>query len=181
MDIRFSERLEAILGYARDEAMRTGSYAICVDHLTLAILRDGKNEACRILSELGIDAPELKDYIDSLIFSSRAVPFSDSSKVGISRGVESTINLAAHEALRKGSTTVGPEHLLTAICRAGASASKTYLSELGVTAEAISGRISSKAGAEEPKAAAEPERPASEPATIAKIIFKPGAPGKIFS
>lgn len=181
MDIRFSERLEAILGYARDEAMRTGSYAICVDHLMLAILRDGKNEACRILIDLGIDVPELKDYIDSLIFSSRAVPFSDSSKVGISRGVESTINLAAHEALRKGSMTVGPEHLLTAICRAGASASKTYLSELGITAEAISGSISPSAGAGATKAATEPAKAAKEPATIAKIIFKPGAPGKIFS
>ena len=35
MQIRISEELNTILLYARDEAMRTGSYAIGADHLML--------------------------------------------------------------------------------------------------------------------------------------------------
>ena len=43
MEIRISEELNSIINYAREEAMRTGSYGIGPDHLFLGIIRHGDN------------------------------------------------------------------------------------------------------------------------------------------
>ena len=64
MQIRISEELNTILLYARDEAMRTGSYAIGADHLMLGILRHGENAACLLLQELGVDRPYSQIFTD---------------------------------------------------------------------------------------------------------------------
>ena len=45
MEIKFSPELLCILNYARDEAMRTGSYGIGPDHLFLGIIRHVENPA----------------------------------------------------------------------------------------------------------------------------------------
>ena len=47
MEIRISDELNDIIRYAKDEAMRTGSYGIGPDHLFLGVLRHGDNAAFR--------------------------------------------------------------------------------------------------------------------------------------
>ena len=42
MEMRISDELNLIVRYAREEAMRTGSYGIGVDHLVLGILRQDR-------------------------------------------------------------------------------------------------------------------------------------------
>ena len=69
MTIRISEELNLILNFSREEAMRTGSYGIGPDHMMLGIIRHGDNQACEILKELGLDLQEMKQFIDSKIFS----------------------------------------------------------------------------------------------------------------
>ena len=39
MEIKISRELNIIINFARDEAMRTGSYGISPDHLLLGIIR----------------------------------------------------------------------------------------------------------------------------------------------
>ena len=53
MEIRISEELNSIINYAREEAMRTGSYGIGPDHLFLGIIRHGDPPACPPLRGLG--------------------------------------------------------------------------------------------------------------------------------
>ena len=43
--MKISKEFDAIVGFAREEAMRTGSYSIEADHLFLGILRHGGNAA----------------------------------------------------------------------------------------------------------------------------------------
>jgi len=74
MQIRISEELNTILLYARDEAMRTGSYAIGADHLMLGILRHADNAACLLLKEMEVDLTAFKRYIDSCLFRDHSVP-----------------------------------------------------------------------------------------------------------
>ena len=50
MKMRIAEELNDIVKYAREEAMRTGSYGIGVDHLMLGLLRHAENNACRALA-----------------------------------------------------------------------------------------------------------------------------------
>ena len=45
MEMKISDELNLIVRYAREEAMRTGSYGIGTDHLVLGILRHADNNA----------------------------------------------------------------------------------------------------------------------------------------
>ena len=60
MEIKISDELNDIIRYARDEAMRTGSYGIGPDHLFLGILRHGENAACKVIVGLGVDTDGFK-------------------------------------------------------------------------------------------------------------------------
>ena len=50
--MKISDEFDAIVGFAREEAMRTGSYSIDADHLFLGILRHGSNRAVEVLRSL---------------------------------------------------------------------------------------------------------------------------------
>ena len=63
MDIRVSGELNSIITYAREEALRTGSYGIGPDHLFLGIIRHVDNDAYRILEGLEVDMDQLKNSI----------------------------------------------------------------------------------------------------------------------
>ena len=69
MEIRISEELNSIINYAREEAMRTGSYGIGPDHLFLGIIRHGDNPACTVLRSLGADLESMKAFIWSMAAS----------------------------------------------------------------------------------------------------------------
>ena len=53
MEIKISDELNNIIRYAREEAMRTGSYGIGPDHLFLGMMRQAENEACKVIVNLG--------------------------------------------------------------------------------------------------------------------------------
>ena len=131
MQIRISEELNTILLYARDEAMRTGSYAITADHLMLGILRHSENAACLLLKELGVDLTEFKRFVDSRLFRDRSVPYSASDSMSVARSAQNVINMAAFEALKSGSAEVQALHLLLALSRASDTASAPWLAERG--------------------------------------------------
>lgn len=136
MNIKFSPEISAIAGYAREEAMRTGSYGIGTDHLVLGVLRHGDNAACRILEGLGIAGDELKEHIDSRIMKDAAVPYDDFNKIRLTRSAQSVLNMAAFEALKRGSKEIAPEHMLLAVVRSECSATD-YLNLHGVNAENV--------------------------------------------
>ena len=72
MEIKISDELNNIIRYAREEAMRTGSYGIGPDHLFLGMMRQGDNEACKVLINMGVDIDEFKRFIDSHIFTNES-------------------------------------------------------------------------------------------------------------
>ena len=59
MQLQVSDNLNLVIKYAREEAMRTGSYGIGPDHLFLGIIRQEDNEAFRILQTLGVEPADL--------------------------------------------------------------------------------------------------------------------------
>jgi len=176
MEVRISPRLNAVLEYAREEAMRTGSYAIAVDHLTLGILRDGDNDACRTLTELGLPLADLKNFIDSRIFCDKSVPFADSDKLAVSRGAESAINMAALEALKTGIREVSTSHLLLAITRLNGNAGQAFMTEFGITPEILSEHMK-KTGV----LSGGPRKVTPSPEEIAHLIQLPKSNPKTFS
>lgn len=143
MQIRISEELYTILRYARDEAMRTGCYAISADHLILGLLRHGENTACLLLKELGVSLPELKRYVDSRLFADSSVPWSAGDQICVGRSAQNVINLSAFEALKAGSSEVQSLHLLLALSRAAGTASAGFLEEKGAGTKEMIAKLES--------------------------------------
>ena len=132
MEITISDQLHSVINYSREEAMRTGSYGIAPDHLTLGLLRHKENSAVDTLRGLGIDVEELKQFIDSHIFTNERIPYSEIDNITFSRGVQNVLSFTILEATKLRNRQAGVEHLLLALCRAGDSFGITYLRDLGV-------------------------------------------------
>lgn len=133
MKISISDTLNAIVNYAREEAMRTGSYMIGPDHLFLGALRHEENLAAMHLKFLGIDLADFKDFIDGKVSENRHIPYSEIDSITLSRSSMNIINIAVFEATKAGGHIVGPQHLLLALCKAMTSNGAEYLREHGLT------------------------------------------------
>ena len=129
--------MNRILGYSREEAMRTGAYEIGTDHLLLGLLRHSDNLACKALSSLGVDLDDFKHYVESLIFRRESVPYDQENKLRFSREARGTLNMSVLETSTLGDSETRSQHLLLAICRSTAAACKTYLEAEGITRDAI--------------------------------------------
>ena len=132
MEIRISDQLNSIINYSREEAMRTGSYGIAPDHLFLAILRHRENSAVDALIGTGTDIEEMKQFIDSHIFTNEHIPYSEIDNISFSRGAQNVLSFTILEATKLRCREAGPEHLLLALCRAAGSYGSSYLRDNGI-------------------------------------------------
>ena len=132
MEISISDELNSIINYSRDEAMRTGSYGIAPDHLFLGIIRHGENTAADALRGLACDLQEMKQFIDSHIFTNEHIPYSDIDNISFSRGAQNALSFTILEATRLKSREASSQHLLLALCKAGGSYGSSYLKDTGV-------------------------------------------------
>lgn len=132
MHTRASEKLLKILAYARDEAMRTGDYAISTDHLFLGILRHASNDACATLKELGADTAELKNDLEGRIFRPKSVSFADRDSMVFSRDAQNALNLSIIEANMAGADAIFSTHLLLAVTNTSTSHATSLLRNLGI-------------------------------------------------
>ena len=132
MDIKVSDELNGIITYAREEAMRTGSYGIGPDHLFLGILRHGDNNACNALKGLEVDTVQLKKFIDSRVFTNEQIPYSEMDRIQFSRGAQNVLSLTVMEATRVRSSEASSQHLLLALCRTTGSYGQAFLRGVGV-------------------------------------------------
>lgn len=137
MQIVFSEELDKILAYARDEAMRTGSMAILPDHLALGLLRHSENDACEALDISGVSREELKHFIESQLYRKDAISYSEAELVNFSRASRDVLNIAILEASAAGRDKADSSHLLMAIARHGESLASGFLRQAGVDRDRI--------------------------------------------
>lgn len=132
MEIKISEELNGIIKYAREEAMRTGSYGIGPDHLFLGIIRHGENIAFRTMEALGVRPSELKQFIDGRIFTNENIPYSEIEHISFSRQAQNVLSITVMEASRLKSAEASSQHLLLALCRTTESYGQIYLRNSGL-------------------------------------------------
>ena len=140
--------MSRILGYSREEAMRTGAYEIGTDHLLLGLLRHSDNLACKALASLGVDLDDFKHYVESLIFKRESVPYDHENKLRFSREARNTLNMSVLETSTLGDPETRSQHLLLAICRSAAAASKTYLEAEGISRDTVATFLKDRADEE---------------------------------
>lgn len=112
-----SNELNSIINFARDEAQRTGSYFIGPDHIFLGIIRHGENVAADTLRGLGTDLVEMKQFIDSHIFTKEQIPYDDINKISISADAKKIITFAIMESHIANCAEVSSQHLLLSLCK----------------------------------------------------------------
>ena len=132
MEISISDELNSIINFSREEAMRTGCYGIAPDHMFLGIIRHKENAAADALMGVGIDMLEMKQFIDSRIFTNEHIPYSEIDNVTFSRGAQNVLSLTVLEATNVRSANASAQHLLLALCREGSSYGCSYLNDQGI-------------------------------------------------
>lgn len=133
MELSFSDVFLKVLGFSRDEAVRTGWRNISADHVMLAILRHGDNDACRTLEALGADLAAFKCSIDEAVFVDEALPWEERDSVHFCESALSLLQHASLEALRCRAANVGPLHFLLAVSRMSGSYSHDWLDDRGLS------------------------------------------------
>ena len=157
MEIRFSDEINEILNYSREEAMRTGSYGIDIDHIFLGILRHRKNDACEMLKELEVNPDEAKAFIDKHMLINESLPYSSLERIRLTKSSQRLISLAVLEATKLGESQTRPLHLLLAISRDDSSLAHEFLEQKSVDSVVLLSHImeSRSAGTDEDGGTAE--------------------------
>ena len=138
--MKISEEFDNIVAFAREEAMRTGSYSIEADHLFLGILRHAHNPAVEELRSLGVDTAACKSEIDSVLLHEHSIPYDSEDDIRLGREGSNTVSLAIAEAIAEGSEEAGAMHILKAVCKQEKSRSSEYLRRHGLCSGILSKR-----------------------------------------
>lgn len=133
MKMHLSDELITVFSYAKEEAIRTGSYEIDTAHFLLGLLRHKSNDSCTVLRESGIDLPDLKSYLDSVLRKKEAIPYMEDIHLSLSREAENCYNMTLLEATLDGSEEVVSLHLLLAISKSICPVCEEYFSLKNIT------------------------------------------------
>ena len=131
MEISISDELNLIINYSREEAMRTGNYGIAPDHLFLGMIRHKENSGTDALIGTGADIEEMKQFIDSHLFTNEHIPYSEIEQITLSRGAQNVLSYTILEATRLRSRQAASQHLILALCRVSDSYGCSYLRDIG--------------------------------------------------
>ena len=115
MKKNFSNRVQIVIQFSREEALRLGHDYIGTEHLLLGLLKEGEGIAVEILSNLGCDLEELRKAVEDAVRTT-----GDTMTVGdipLTKRAEKILKMAYIEADRYKSDVTGTEHLLLALVK----------------------------------------------------------------
>ncbi len=132
MDAHFSQRVNDILGYSKEEAIRLGNSHISPEHLFLGILREGEGTAVDILLNNGVDLLMIKGSIEKSIKADKPAAMADTDILPLLKSTERVLRLVHIEAKSLKTRVIDTEHLLMAILRDETNLVTRFLTELDI-------------------------------------------------
>jgi ATP-dependent Clp protease ATP-binding subunit ClpC len=135
MKNNFSSRVQMVIQFAREEAMRLGHDYIGTEHLLLGLLREGEGIAAEILKNIGLDLEELRKAIEETVRST-----GDTATIGnipFTKRAEKVLKMSYMEADRFKSDIIGTEHLLLALSKERDGVAAQILMSFGVNYDTI--------------------------------------------
>jgi len=118
MNIKYTEKLNQVLRYSREEAIRLQNNYIGPEHIMLGILRDGENEASRTLSSVcEVDLAALKESIEQEVKVTHGTASTDDSELALDSKSRSLLQLCVLESRLMRSNQIDVEHLLLAMLK----------------------------------------------------------------
>jgi len=139
MDSQFSPRIKDVLSYSREEAIRLGNESIGLEHIFLGILRDGEGVAIEILTNLGINLPDIKQSIEEKLRTGKDVD--SQASVQLLKSAEKALKLVYLEARAFNSPTINTGHLLLALIKDKESMISNILSEYHINYYILKSRL----------------------------------------
>ena len=116
MNNKYTDKINEVLQYSKEEALRLQNNYIGPEHLMLGILRDGENKASNILiSKCNLDLTKLRKSIEkSIEDNSIGLNYNNISLNDLSRRI---LHLSILESRLLHSPSIDVEHLLLAIMK----------------------------------------------------------------
>ncbi|GAB4287704.1 MAG: ATP-dependent Clp protease ATP-binding subunit [Marinilabiliales bacterium] len=132
MDAKYSQRIQDVLVYSKEEAIRLGTNFIGPEHLFLGIIREGENIALEILTGLGLSIFDLKKQIENKIKPEKPVEIKETDDLNFLKSTVRILKLVYLEAKFFKSEKIDTGHLLLAILKDETNFVTQILSEYNV-------------------------------------------------
>jgi ATP-dependent Clp protease ATP-binding subunit ClpA len=131
---KFTARARKVLSLAQEEAQRFQHNYIGTEHLLLGLVREGQGVAARVLQNLGVDLPEVRNSVENIIGRGDRIV---RGEIGLTPRAKKVIELSVDEARRLNHHYIGTEHMLLGLVREGEGIAAGVLESLGVTLERV--------------------------------------------
>jgi len=115
MKNNFSHRVQMVIQYSREEALRLGHDYIGSEHLLLGLIREGEGLAIEILRSLGSELEEIKKSIEDATKTTGGTM--TIGNLPLTKRAEKILKMTYIEAKNLRSDVIGTEHLLLSIAK----------------------------------------------------------------
>lgn len=135
MKNNFSSRVQMVIQFSREEALRLGHDYIGTEHLLLGLIREGEGIAVEILRNLGCDLDEIKRSVEDSV-----KPSGETMTIGnipFTKRAEKILKMAYVEAEKYKSDIIGTEHLLLALVKEKDGVAAQVLFSFDVTYDTV--------------------------------------------
>ncbi len=135
MKNNFSSRVQMVIQFSREEALRLGHDYIGTEHLLLGLIREGEGIAVEILRNLGCDLDEIKRSVEDSV-----KPSGETMTIGnipFTKRAEKILKMAYVEAEKYKSDIIGTEHLLLALVKEKDGVAAQVLVSFDVTYDTV--------------------------------------------
>jgi ATP-dependent Clp protease ATP-binding subunit ClpC len=157
----FTRDLQKIFSYAREEAARLGNRRAGLDHIFLALLRDGDNGATTLLDDMGADRNIIKAEMESVLREAESVPFEESKDIQFTQDIEEFYRNVSLEISRTGTSSPTLDVVLLAILKDTSTTVAPILARSGINYDSAAEYLAKKSG----------EAPAKPAATAKKVAM----------
>ncbi|RMD92780.1 MAG: ATP-dependent Clp protease ATP-binding subunit [Calditrichaeota bacterium] len=135
MKNNFSSRVQMVIQFSREEALRLGHDYIGTEHLLLGLIREGEGIAVEILRNLGCDLDEIKRAVEDSVKSSGETM--TIGNIPFTKRAEKILKMAYVEAEKYKSDIIGTEHLLLALVKEKDGVAAQVLLSFDVTYDSV--------------------------------------------
>ncbi len=135
MKNNFSSRVQMVIQFSREEALRLGHDYIGTEHLLLGLIREGEGIAVEILRNLGSDLDEIKRAVEDAVKSTGETM--TIGNIPFTKRAEKILKMAYVEAEKYKSDIIGTEHLLLALVKEKDGVAAQVLMNFEITYDAV--------------------------------------------
>ncbi|NQS96980.1 MAG: ATP-dependent Clp protease ATP-binding subunit [candidate division Zixibacteria bacterium] len=139
MTNRFSLRVQQVIQYSREEAIRLGHDFIGTEHILLGLIRLGEGLAIQILQNLNADLDEIRETIEEMVEPSN--PIAKLGNIPFTKRAEKVLKISYIEGKNYSSEIIGTEHLLLSLVKDEDGMASQVLAGFNVSYENAKGEL----------------------------------------